>query len=90
MRLPVSRNSPAVRAALNALIEQRRDLSEAEAGACMEEIMTDGCSPAQFGAFVTALRLKGETVDELTGMMGVMRKHALHVDEHVKVAYLGG
>ena len=33
----------------------------------MEEIMTGEATPAQFGAFVIALRLKGETVDEMTG-----------------------
>ena len=77
---PPSMPGPAIRAALAALVDQRRDLSESEAAACMEEIMTEGASPAQFGAFVTALRLKGETVDELTGMMRVMRSRALHVE----------
>ncbi len=75
---------PYIRAALNALIEQRRDLTESEAEACMGEIMAGEASPAQFGAFVTALRLKGETVDELTGMMRVMRARALHVEVAAK------
>ena len=55
------------------------DLTEQEAAACMEEIMSGEATPAQFGAFVTALRLKGETVDEIVGMARVMREKALRV-----------
>ena len=39
-----------------------------EAASVMEEIMEGEVTPAQFGAFVTALRLKGETVDEIVGV----------------------
>lgn len=70
----------AIRAALVALVDLGRDLTEAEAAACMDEIMGERASAAQFGAFVTALRLKGETVDEITGMARVMRAHALRVE----------
>ena len=42
--------------------------------------MSGEATPAQFGAFVTALRLKGETVDEITGMARVMRAKSHHVD----------
>ncbi len=72
----------AIRAALIAMVDEHRDLSEAEAAACMDEIMGEGATPAQFGAFVTALRIKGETVDEITGMARVMRARALHVEVH--------
>ena len=54
-------------------------LSESESAAAMEEIMTGVATPSQLGAFLTALRLKGETVDELTGLARVMREQALHV-----------
>jgi len=54
-------------------------LSEEEAAAVMDEIMSGEATPAQFGAFVTALRLKGETVDEIAGMARVMREKALRV-----------
>src|SRR4030042_128784 len=54
-------------------------LSEEEAAAVMDEIMSGEATPAQFGAFVTALRLKGETVDEIVGMARVMRQKALRV-----------
>jgi anthranilate phosphoribosyltransferase len=58
----------------------RQDLGEAEAAACMEELMTGVATPAQFAAFVTALRMKGETVDEIAGMAGVMREKATALD----------
>jgi anthranilate phosphoribosyltransferase len=54
-------------------------LSETEAAAAMEEIMTGVATPSQLGAFLTALRLKGETVEELTGLARVMREKAVHV-----------
>lgn len=70
---------PAMRDALDALISQRRDLTEAEAANAMSAIMEGEATPAQIGAFLTALRIKGETVDELTGMARIMRSKALRV-----------
>src|SRR3954470_18898429 len=54
-----------------------RDLSEADAAATMEEIMTDAATPSQIAALLTALRMKGESVDEIAGMVRVMRAKAL-------------
>jgi anthranilate phosphoribosyltransferase len=55
-------------------------LSMDEAAQVMNEIMDGEATPAQFGAFVTTLRLKGETVDEVVGMTRTMRQKSLHVE----------
>ena len=67
-----------IREAIDALVS-KRDLTQEEAAQVMEEIMTGEATPAQFGAFVTALRLKGETAEEIAGMARVMREKALQV-----------
>ena len=67
-----------IREAIEALVDGR-DLTEAEAAACMDDIMSNQATPAQFGAFVIALRLKGETVDEIAGMARIMREKAVPV-----------
>jgi len=46
----------------------------------MEEITTGQVTPAQFGAFVTALRMKGETADEIAGLARVMRAKSVRVE----------
>jgi len=67
-----------IREAIDALVEGH-SLTLDEAAASMNEIMKGDATPAQFGAYVTALRLKGETVQEIAGMARVMREKALHV-----------
>jgi anthranilate phosphoribosyltransferase len=62
-----------IRGAIARLVE-RQDLSEEEAAACMDELRTRAATPAQFAAYVTALRMKGETADEIAGMARVMRE----------------
>ncbi len=69
-----------IREAIDAIVTHARALSEAEAADVMREIMSGEATPAQIGAFLVALRLKGETADEITGMARVMREHALSVD----------
>ena len=54
-------------------------LNEQQAEAIMEEIMTGVATPAQIASFVTALRIRGETVAEIVGMARVMRAKSAHV-----------
>jgi len=54
-------------------------LSEEEMVAVMDQIMSGECTPAQIGSFITALRLKGETVAEITGAARVMRQKATKI-----------
>ena len=68
-----------IREAIDAIVNDNRDLSEEEAAVVMEEVMSGQATPAQLGAFLIALRLKGETVEEITGMARVMRRQALPV-----------
>ncbi|OGD22867.1 MAG: anthranilate phosphoribosyltransferase [Candidatus Aminicenantes bacterium RBG_16_63_16] len=61
-------------------VVQRLDLSEREAGEAFNLIMDGQATPAQLGALLTALKMKGETVDELCGAAQSMRRHAVFVD----------
>ena len=60
-------------------VVEGRSLSADEAADAMNEIMSGDATPAQFGALVTALRMKGETVQEIAGMARVMREKSLRV-----------
>jgi anthranilate phosphoribosyltransferase len=73
--------SPIITEAVRALIE-RRDLSRIEAAAAMEAIMSGAATSAQMAAFLTALRMKGETVEELIGFAQVMRQKAVRIRVH--------
>jgi anthranilate phosphoribosyltransferase len=71
-----------------------RDLSRADARESMAEIMRGEATPAQIGGFLVALRLKGETADEIAGCAEAMREHVLPVrprrDDLVDTAGTGG
>ena len=56
-----------------------RSLDRAQARAVMDEIMSGEATPAQIGAFLVALRIKGETPDEIAGCAEAMREHVLPV-----------
>ena len=56
-----------------------RSLTFEQGAAVMEEIMIGEATPAQFAAFVTALHIKGETVDEIAGLASVMQAKATPV-----------
>ena len=55
-------------------------LTEGEMEQAMDEIMSGKATPAQIGALATALRLKGETVDEITGAARVMRQKGIKIN----------
>jgi anthranilate phosphoribosyltransferase len=59
-----------------AKVVERENLSEGEMIEVMDQIMSGGATQAQIGSFITALRMKGETVDEITGAARVMRERA--------------
>jgi anthranilate phosphoribosyltransferase len=60
-------------------------LDEKEAGAVMDVVMGGEASPAQIAALLIALRLKGETVEEITGFARVMRSRATPIRNRHKV-----
>jgi anthranilate phosphoribosyltransferase len=70
------------------------DLTRDEARAVMEEVMRGEATPAQIGGFLVALRLKGETADEIAGCAEAMRAHVLSVrpqrEDLVDTAGTGG
>jgi anthranilate phosphoribosyltransferase len=60
-------------------IVNKEDLSQMEMETVMNEIMSGEATPSQIGAFITALRMKGETVDEIVGAARVMREKATKI-----------
>jgi anthranilate phosphoribosyltransferase len=67
-----------IQQALQRLLDGR-DLSREEARGVMEQVMRGDATPAQIGGFLVALRLKGETADEIAGCAEAMRAHVLAV-----------
>ncbi|WP_446011767.1 anthranilate phosphoribosyltransferase [Candidatus Electrothrix sp.] len=68
------------------LVVSRQNLDEAQMTATMQEIMSGEATDAQIGSFITALRMKGETIDEITGAVRVMREKATFVDTGIDTA----
>ena len=68
-------------------------LTQADAEAAFDIMMSGNATPSQMGAFLMALRLRGETVDEITGAARAMRSKALPVeapDEAIDTCGTGG
>ena len=67
-----------IKEAINNLVSGS-SLDFKQAAGVMAEIMSGEATPAQIAAFITALRIKGETVDEIAGLASVMRDKAVPV-----------
>ena len=80
--------SPILTEAVRTLVE-RRDLTRLEAAAAMEAIMSGAATNAQIAAFLTALRMKGEVVEELIGFAQVMREKVTRIQPRVDEALTG-
>jgi len=68
-----------IKEAIQSLVDGQ-SLTMEQAAQVMEEIMDGQVTPAQFGAFVTGLRIKGETVEEIAGLARTMRAKAVRVN----------
>src|SRR6476659_5867750 len=75
MSVPISDLKP-----LLAIVAAGRHLSESEAENAFEIIMSGDATPSQIGAFLMALRVRGETVEEITGAARIMRAKAVAVE----------
>jgi anthranilate phosphoribosyltransferase len=73
-----------IREAIEKLVN-RASLSESETIEVMNQIMTGEATPLQVASFLTALRMKGETIEEITGAARVMREkaHRVHVASNI-------
>ncbi|MFH0974536.1 MAG: bifunctional anthranilate synthase component II/anthranilate phosphoribosyltransferase [Spirochaetota bacterium] len=67
-----------IKEAIKSVID-KKDLSEDTAVSVMDEIMEGGATDAQIASFITALRLKGETVEEITAFANVMREKSVKI-----------
>jgi anthranilate phosphoribosyltransferase len=74
-----------IREAINRVVN-RQDLLENEMQDVMNAIMAGEATAAQIGAFITGLRMKGETIDEIVGAVRVMRAKATFVDTGVNTS----
>ena len=81
-----------IKEAIISLIE-KKDLSFEQAKKVMDEIMSGKATEVQMSAYLTALALKGETIDEITGSAAGMRQHCitlLHDMEVLEIVGTGG
>jgi anthranilate phosphoribosyltransferase len=72
-----------IQAAIKSAIAHQ-DLSQQDMAAVMKQIMTGECTPAQIGGFLIGMRMKGETVDEITAAATVMRELSTRVNVDVE------
>ena len=74
-----------IKEAINKLVIGK-DLDETLMVAVMNEIMSGETTPAQIGAFITALRIKGETIEEISGAVKVMREKSTRIATDVAMS----
>ncbi|MGN1130250.1 MAG: anthranilate phosphoribosyltransferase, partial [Ruminococcus sp.] len=67
-----------------------QNLTYDEAAQVMDEVMSGNSTNSQIAAFLTALRMKGETIDEITACANVMRDKALHINPNKDVLDIVG
>lgn len=75
------------------LLSQNSNLSKQQAYECMNEIMSGSASQIQMASYLTALSLKGETIDEITGSASGMREHCIKLlndEEVLEIVGTGG
>jgi anthranilate phosphoribosyltransferase len=78
-----------IKEAIAKLLEGK-DLTQEEAGTCMDEIMSGNTSEILTSSFLTALAAKGETIDEITACARVMREHAMKVETDLELLEIVG
>lgn len=71
-------------------LSKKQDLAYAEAEAVMDEIMSGQATPVQMAAYLTALALKGETIDEITASAAGMRAHCIKLLHNLDVLEIVG
>ena len=71
-------------------LAEKKDLSYQEAEAVMNEIMSGEATPVQMSAYLTALSLKGETIDEITASAAGMRAHCIKLLHDLDVLEIVG
>lgn len=71
-------------------LSKKQDLAYAEAEAVMDEIMSGQATPVQMSAYLTALALKGETIDEITASAAGMRAHCIKLLHNLNVLEIVG
>ena len=71
-------------------LSKKQDLVYAEAEAVMDEIMSGQATPVQMSAYLTALALKGETIDEITASAAGMRAHCIKLLHNLDVLEIVG
>ena len=71
-------------------LSQKEDLTYQEAESVMDEIMSGQATPVQMSSYLTALSMKGETIDEITASAAGMRAHCIKLLHDLDVLEIVG